>query len=84
MKKLFGSLEFCQVLTRLGFKAQRQQGTSHVKFIPPTNHKIPLSTRPFMIVQLSKRQFDKHTCSRYISELIKMGFDKKRIHEVLE
>lgn len=84
MKKLFGSIDVCQCLLKLGFTYQKQHGSSHIKFLPQKSHKIPRGVRPFMIVQLKKKQFDKHTCSRYISELITMGFERKLIMEAFE
>ncbi len=50
MKKLFGSVDLCHALIKLGFNADNQHGTSHLKFHPPSSHKIPLGIRPFMIV----------------------------------
>jgi len=84
MRKLFGSVDLCHALIRLDFKAEKQHGTSHLKFLPSVNHKVPSGIRPFMIVQLNKKQFDEHTCSRYVAELVKMGFDRKSILEALE
>lgn len=83
MSKLFGSVDLCQCLMRLGFKPSKQSSSSHVKFFPPSIHKVPIGTRPFMIIQVNKKQFDKHTCSRYIIELVRMGFDRAKILSVL-
>lgn len=84
MKRLFGSLDFCQVLLRLGFRVDKQHGSSHSKFSVPLKHKVPAGVRPFMIIQLNKKQFDKHTCSRYITELVQMGFDRNKITNAFE
>ncbi len=85
MKKLFGSADLCHCLNRLGFRYEKQQhGTSHVKFFPPASHSVPKGIRPFMIIQLNKKQFDRHTCSRYVTEIVLMGFDRKKVIEVLD
>ena len=84
MSKLFGSADLCHCLMKLGFQASKQSSSSHIKFFPPSIHKIPIGIRPFMIVQINKKQFDKHTCSRYIIELVRMGFERKEILNALE
>ena len=79
MKKLFGSMNLCHCLIRLGFSYDKQHGTSHVKFFPPANHFVPKRIRPFIIIQLNKKQFDRHTCGRYITEIVLMGFNRKKV-----
>lgn len=77
--KLFGSLILFQTLIKLGFITNDHQKGSHVKLYPPKKITVPLGVKPFMIVQMGKKQFDKHECSRYISELVQKGIDRKEI-----
>lgn len=84
MKRLFGSVDLLHCLSRLGFTPLRQKSTSHVKFMPPKNHVVPKGVRPFMIVQLNRKQYDKHSCSRYVSEIALMGFNRKEVLQCLE
>lgn len=80
--KLFGTFVLCQCLTELGFTSNKAK-SSHVKFNPSKDHKIPLGVRPFIIIQLNQKQYDCHECSRYISELVQKGFERKRILQLL-
>jgi hypothetical protein len=45
----------------------------------PKGRPYPVGERPFMIVQLGKKGFDKHSASRYIGELKKKGFSREEI-----
>jgi len=82
--KLFGSLTLFEALMKLGFSTDEHQKGSHVKLYPPKSHKIPKGVMPFQIVQIGKKQFDRHECNRYISELVQKGFDRKKIKEAIE
>lgn len=82
-KRLFGSLELIECLRSLGFTHDTTCKGHHVKFIPPKSHKVPHGVYPFMMLQYGKKQFNRHSCARYISELVKLGFDKAKIQSIL-
>lgn len=84
MEKLFGSVHLIHCLKKIGFIQDSQKGSSHLKFIPPKEHKIPDGIRPFMMVQLGKKQYDPHSCSRYLTELNRLGFNKKELEKLLQ
>lgn len=82
-RKAFGSLQLCECLIKLGFKPRKTHHSSHIKFDPPHEHKIPQGIRPFMIVQVNQKQFDPHECSRYISEIVQKGFQRDKVLKLL-
>ena len=84
MSILFGHIKLCNCLNKLGFKPQSQLATSHIKFFVPKNHKTPLGLRPFIMIKYGVRQYDKHTCSRYITEIVQLGFDRNTVKKLLE
>lgn len=82
-KRLFGSIEFYQCVVDLGCKVDRCS-SSHILFNLPLNHKLPLGERPYITIQMGKKQFDKHECNRYITQLVRKGFDRAKILELLK
>ena len=84
MSRLFGHYSLCNCLHKLRFKPQPQIASRHVKFIVPDGHKVPVGSRPFIIVIYNKKQYDKHTCSRYITEIARLGFDRNKVKKLLE
>jgi len=82
MGKSFGTKELCKCLEKLGFTCKGIK-SSHVKFNLPKNRKISAGLRPFMIVQLGKKNYDSYIANRYVSELKKLGFNKEEIEKYL-
>lgn len=83
-KRLFGSITLGECLIKLGFTLVKQSGTSHMKFNPPKNNLTPKGVPAYMVIQTNKKQYDPHSCSRYISELVRKGYDRKLILQYLE
>ncbi len=82
--KNFGSKELCKGLLTLGFTlAKNQTSSHHIKYDIPKGHAIDNELRPFMMVQLGQKSFHPHACSRYITELKRLGFEKEKIEDCL-
>jgi len=79
MKRSFGSKELCRCLKHLGFRLQSSRGTSHVKFKIPPGRKIPVGTRPFIIVQMGRKSYDKHSSTRYLRQIKDLGFSEEEV-----
>lgn len=82
--RLFGSVKLIECLINLGFTNDKSCKGHHPKFYPPKDHIIPSGIPPFMMLKYNQKQYDKHSCSRYITELVKMGFERKKILKLLE
>ena len=82
MGKIFGCEDFCKCLERLGF-TYHSENSSHYKYAVPKGHLVPSGLRPFMMVQMHRKDYDKTSCSRYISELKKLGFTSEQIEQAL-
>lgn len=86
VKKLFGTVGLIECLIDLGFTSDKTCKGHHPKFLPPAGHIIPKvipPIPPFMMLKYDVRQYDKHSCSRYITELVILGFDRKKVIELL-
>ncbi len=78
MMRAFGSKELIGCVEFLGF-IKKSIAASHAKYEMPKGRPCPSGERPFMIVQLEKKGFDKHSANRYIGELKRKGFSKEEI-----
>lgn len=58
------------------------QGSSS-KISPPVGHVVPKGIPPFMMLKYDQKQYDKHSCSRYITELVILGFNRAKVIELL-
>ncbi len=83
MNPSFGTKELIKCLIHLDFKEQPNSGTSHVKYKSPMTP-TDLNIRPFIIVQLGRKVYDKHTQSRYIRQILRLGFDKVSVLNALD
>lgn len=82
MKTRFGSNKLSHTLEKLGFVAERRtSGTSHLKYCCDSKLK---GVRPFIIVILGKKVYDPNTCSSYITEITRLGFDRKKVIDLLK
>lgn len=79
MRFTFGSKGLIKCLLNLGFIPKKQLGTSHQKFIPPVRKVSNLQQRPFIIVQHGQKEFDPHARTRYLRQIINLGFSEKEI-----
>jgi len=79
--KSFGSKELCKCLENLGFQRQPQKATSHIKYKIPSGKKIPCKWKPFIVVQLGRKNYDNHSSTRYMRQIINLGFD---INEIIK
>lgn len=77
--KLFGSNDLCKCLKRLAFTPLPQNGTSHVKYKVLPDIKTTPGIRPYIIVILGRKTYDRNTCSSYITQLKRLGFSKEDI-----
>ncbi len=82
-KKLFGSIDLIQCLLDLGFTSDKTCKGHHPKFLPPEGHIVPKGIPPFMMLKYGLKQYDRHSCSRYVTELVTMGFNRAKIIELL-
>jgi hypothetical protein len=83
MSRFFGHYALCKCLHTLGFTPEKQVGSSHVKFTPPKDHIVPSNLRPFIIVILNTNEYSKHTCSRYVTEIVQLGFNRNTVKKLL-
>jgi len=77
-KVSFGTKKLIKCLVKLGFREQYPHA-SHQKFMAPLDQTIPKGKRPFIIVILGRKQFDKHSTTRYIGQICDLGFDKEMV-----
>ena len=75
----FGSTELCKCLERLGFIRLPQKATSHIKFKPPQGKSLPTGQKNFIMIQLQRKNYDKHSTRRYIRQIQNFGFTEKEI-----
>ncbi len=78
----FGSKELEKCLACLGF-AGRKAIASHKKYTTPAEKKVSLHTRPFIVVILGKKSYANQTVSKYIKDIINLGFSEEEIQKCL-
>lgn len=83
MKSSFGTEKLIKCLINLGFSKQPSTGSSHVKYKCPNLQGIPIGTRPFIIVIQGVKVYDKHTMSRYRTEIRRLGYSTGQIEEAM-
>lgn len=76
-------MDLCECVRNLGCKYDHCS-SSHVFFNLPSNHKLPIGERPYITIQMNKKQYDRHECNRYITQLVRKGFDRKKVLELLK
>jgi hypothetical protein len=79
----FGTEKLISALVNLGFTPCQNNGSSHAKYKMPQSQKCPPGLRPFIMVILKRKQFDPHSASRYISQISRLGYDKKLVSKML-
>lgn len=78
--KNFGTKDLCKCLENLGFTLEEHQTSSHhYKYNIPKGHVISKGLRPFLMVQMGQKAFLPNSCSRYITEIKRLGFTKEDI-----
>ena len=77
--KSFGSTDLIKCLLRLGFTKDKSTGSSHSKYNCPK--KMEKGIRPFLIVILNVKTYDKTTQNRYLTQLKKLGYSLKELEE---
>jgi hypothetical protein len=82
MGKIFGSNQLIKCVISLGCKSERCN-SSHEIFNIPASVKPIDGERPFIVIQKGRKQFDKHSCNRYLSQLKAKGFKKEDIEKYL-
>lgn len=82
MGKIFGSDQLIKCVILLGCRLNRSN-SSHGVFDLPKGIKPSDGERPFIVIQKGRKQFDKHSCNRYLSQLKAKGFKKKDIEKYL-
>ena len=81
----FGSKDLLNCVIGLGFTLHRKQtGTSHIKYDCPKGIKTEAGFRPFIMIQMGHKVYDKNACSRYLGELKKFGFTEEKILSCLK
>lgn len=85
MRFTFGSRDLIRCLANLGFTPEKQLGTSHQKFTSPKEKasRNP-GQRPFVIVQHGQKQYDPHARTRYLRQVMNLGFTEKEIVEAFK
>ena len=77
--KAFGFKELHKCLEKLGFYPE-DNNSSHIKYY----HKDGKCGKyPFLMIQVTRKKYDKNASNRYIRELKMFGFTKKEIEEKL-
>lgn len=83
MRSSFGTEELIRCLINLGFIKQPSTGSSHIKYKCPDPKKVPVGIRPFIIVIENTKVYDKHTMSRYRTEIRRLGYSTVQIEEAM-
>jgi len=77
--KSFGSKDLIICLHKLGFRKNKQHGTSHLKL--SSQNPVPAGTRPFIIVILNKKIYDPHTQRSYLRQIKNLGYTQEEIEK---
>lgn len=77
--KSFGSKDLVNCLQSLGFKKNKQHGTSHLKL--SSSKPVPPGIRPFIIAILNKKTYDPHTQKSYLRQIKNLGYAQEEIEE---
>ncbi len=79
--KSYGARELIQCLECLGYKAQPQVGSRHLKFRSP--NKIEKGKHPFIIVIQNRNTYDPEYQRGYIQEIKRHGFTISQIEKCM-
>lgn len=80
MGRTFGSNKLIKCLKILGF-TYHSHSASHEKYRPPIGYPKDKRLRPFLEVQIGRKDYVQHSCSRYIGQIKAMGFTQKQIDD---
>jgi hypothetical protein len=83
MGNIFGSAQLIKCVLSLGCKLNRANSSHEIFDIPKNVKSVVDSERPYIVIQTGRKQFDRHSCSRYLSQLKAKGFKKEDIEKYL-
>ncbi len=83
MPRRFAPDELCALLENQKFIKEKQDATSHVKYIHPNAQKVPKGIRPFIIVISGRKLYDPNTSASYRTQLRRLGIPSAVINKIL-